>query len=72
MHNISSCSLCEKSVNHRRSIKYNSCQTKSHLKCNDLNYVNALYLKNSNVSWYCQACCANCLQILMMISSIFL
>ena len=50
MHNISSCSLCEKSVNHRRSIKYNLCQTKSHLKCNDLNYVNALYLKNSNVS----------------------
>ena len=56
---ISSCSLCEKSVNHRSSIKCNLYQTISHLKCNDLNYVDGLYLKNLNISWYCRACCAD-------------
>ena len=35
------------------------CQTISHLKCNDLNYVDGLYLKNSNISWYCRAYCAD-------------
>ena len=59
MHNTSSCSLCEKSVNHRSSIKCNLCQTITHLKCNYLNYVDGLYLKNSDISWYCLACCAN-------------
>ena len=44
MHNISSCSLC---------------QTISHLKCDDLNYIDRLYLKNLNISWYCHACCAD-------------
>ena len=34
-------------------------QTISHLKCNDLNYVDGLYLKNLNISWYCRACCAD-------------
>ena len=58
---ISSCSLCEKSVNHRSSIKCNLCQTISHLKCNDLNYVDGLYLKNLNILWYCRACCADIL-----------
>ena len=57
MHNISLCSLCEKSVNHRSSIKCNLCHTISHLKCNDLNYVDGLYLKNFNISWYCRGCC---------------
>ena len=56
---ISSCSLCEKSVNHRSSIKCNLCQTISHLKCNDLNYVDGLYLKNLNILLYCRACCAD-------------
>ena len=51
--------VCEKSVNHRSSIKCNLCQTMSHLKCNDLNYVDGLYLKNLNISWYCRACCAD-------------
>ena len=59
MHNISSCSLCEKSINHRSSTKSNLCQSISHLKCNDLNYVDGLYLKNSNISWYCRAFCAD-------------
>ena len=59
MHNISSSSLCEKSVNHRSFIKCNLCQTISHLKCNDLNYVDGLYLKNSNISWYWRACYAD-------------
>ena len=59
MHNISSCSLCEKSVSHRSSIKCNLCQTISHLKCNDLNYVDGIYLKNLNISWYCRACCTD-------------
>ena len=57
--NISSCSLCEKYVNHRSSIKCNLYQTISQLKCNDLNYVDGIYLKNSNISWYCWACCAD-------------
>ena len=57
--NIFSCSLCEKSVNHRSTIKCKLCQTISHLKCNDLNYVDGLYLKNLNISWYCRACCAD-------------
>ena len=35
------------------------CQTTSHLKFNDLNYVDGLYLKNLNISWYCWACCAD-------------
>ena len=61
MHNISSSSLCEKSVTHRSSIKCNLCQKISHLKCNDLNYVDDLYLKNSIISWYCRACCADIL-----------
>ena len=52
-------SLFGKSVNHRSSIKCNLCQTISHLKCNDLNYVDGLYLKNLNISWYCRACCAD-------------
>ena len=56
---ISSCNLCEKSVNHTISIKYDLCQTISHLKCNDLNYVDGLYLKNLNISCYCWACCAD-------------
>ena len=51
-------SLCEKSVNHRSSIKCNLCQIISHLKCNDLNCVDGLYLKNLNILWYCRACCA--------------
>ena len=59
MHNISSCGLCEKPINHRSSIKCSLRQTIIHLKCNDINYVDGLYLKNSNISWYCQACCAN-------------
>ena len=59
MDNIYSCSLCEKSVNHRSSIKCNLCQTMSHLKCNDLNYVDGLNLKNLNILWYCSACCAD-------------
>ena len=42
---ICSCSLCE--------------TTMSHLKCNDLNYVDGLYLKNLNISWYCRSCCAD-------------
>ena len=50
---------CEKSVNHRSSIKCNLCQKISHLKCNDLNYVDGPYLKNLNISWYFRACCAD-------------
>ena len=56
---ISLCSLCEKSINHKSSIKCNLCQTKSHLKCNDLNYLDGLYFKNLNISWYCRVCCAD-------------
>ena len=56
---ISSFNLCERSVNHRSSIRCNLCQTISHLKCNDLNYVDGLYSKNLNISWYCRACCAD-------------
>ena len=59
MHNISSCSLCEKSVNHRSSIKCNLYQTISNLKCNDLNKDDGLFLKNSDTSWYCRYCCAD-------------
>ena len=59
MDNTSSCSLCEKSGNNRSSIKCNLCQKISHLKCNDLNYVDRLYLINSNISWYCRVCCAD-------------
>ena len=58
MHN-SSYGLYEKSVNHKSSIKCNLCQIISHLKCSDLNYVDGLYLKNLNISWYCRACCAD-------------
>ena len=57
MHNISLCSLCEKFANHRHSIKYNYCQMISHIKCNNLSCGDGLYLKNSNISWYCWACC---------------
>ena len=56
---ISLCSLSEKSINHKSSIKCNLCQTKSHLKCNDLNYLDGLYFKNLNISWYCRVCCAD-------------
>ena len=35
------------------------CQTISDLKFNDLNYVDGLYLKNLNISWYYQAFCAD-------------
>ena len=52
MHNTSSCSLSEKSFNHRRSIKCNLCQAISHLKWNDLNYVDGFYLRNLNTSCY--------------------
>ena len=38
------------------------CQTISHLKCNDLNYVDGLYLKNLNISGYYRACCADIFQ----------
>ena len=74
MHNISSCSLCEKSVNDRSSIKSNLCQTISHLKCNDLNYVDDLYLKNSNISGIVELAVQiySHLQVLTIISSIFL
>ena len=58
MQNISSCSFCVKSVNHRSSIKCNLCQTISQLWCNDLNYNDRLYLKNSKI-WCCRACCAD-------------
>ena len=43
-------------------MKCKLCQAISHVKCNDLNYVDGLYLKNSNISWYCQACCADMFQ----------
>ena len=56
---ISSCNLREKSVNHRSSIKCNLSQTISHLKSNNLNYVDGLYLKYLNISWYCWACCVD-------------
>ena len=56
---ISLSSLCEKSINHKSSIKCNLCQTKGHLKCNDLNYLDGLYFKNLNISWYRRACCAD-------------
>ena len=52
MHSISLCTLHEKSFNHRSSIKCNLGQRISHLKCNDVNYVDGLYLKNSTISWY--------------------
>ena len=29
----------------------------SHIKCNNLSCGDGLYLKNSNISWYCWACC---------------
>ena len=39
--------------------KCNFCLAISHLKCNDLNYVDGRCLNNSNISWSCQACCAD-------------
>ena len=34
-------------------------QTRSYLKCNDLNYIDGLYLKNLNIWWYYRAFCAD-------------
>ena len=59
VHNISSCSLYEKSVNRISYINSNLCQAVSHLKCNNLNYVDGPYLKSLNISCYCWAFCAD-------------
>ena len=59
MHNIYLCNLCETSLNHRSSMKFNLCQTMSHPKCKDLNYIEGRCLDSKNIWWYCRAFCAD-------------
>ena len=53
------CNTCGKSVEDRNSIKCNFCQTKVHLNCTYLNYVDSQYIKFSNKIWHCYNCSKN-------------
>ena len=50
------CYTCGKSVKDRNSIKCKPCQTKEHLKCTYLNYVDSQFIKFSNKTWNCYNC----------------
>ena len=53
------CSICNKTVSHRNSIHCAYCFKPIHLKCNNLNVVDAKLIKNSNKSWFCSHCSDN-------------
>ena len=50
------CNTCNKSLNHRNSIRCNLCLTQTHFKCNNLNFVDDEVIKNSNKSWSSVQC----------------
>ena len=53
------CITCNKTVNHRNSITCAQCFKPIHLKCNNLNFVDDQFIKNSNSSWFCSNCSNN-------------
>ena len=40
-----------------KTVPCDLCELWVHVKCNNLNYLDYMYLQNSNESWYCIECC---------------
>ena len=53
------CNTCNKSVSSRNSIKFNLCLIQTHLKFNNLNFVDGQVIKNANKIWFCLQCSEN-------------
>ena len=54
---ISPCKLCPKNMTDNDNvILCDLCQTRVHIKCNHLNYMNYKYLQGCNEPWYCLSC----------------
>ena len=51
------CKLCPKNVtDNDNAILCDLCQTRVHIKCNRLNYMDYKYLQGCNEPWYCLSC----------------
>ena len=53
------CKICENNVTYcNQAIQCDLCDSRVHIKCNDLNYIDYKFLQNSNDPWFCISCCS--------------
>ena len=61
------CNTCNKSLNHRNSIRCNLCLIQTYFKCKNLNFVDDEVIKNSNKSLYSVQCSKRILHEMFLI-----
>ena len=53
------CKICAKNVHDKdKAVQCDLCELCIHIKCNNLNYLDYIYLQNCDESWYCIDCCS--------------
>ena len=54
------CKICAKNVQDKaKAVQCDLCKLWIHIKCNNLKYLDYMYLQNCNEFWYCIECCSS-------------